>query len=457
MQSSMRQIGSGGDMYLPAILGLFIVMTSCSGHQSSSIRNERQVGTPENLPSYCLDASVRRISVPVFSDQSDSKMVELAFQEITDSDPDAPTIIVIPGGPGGTSIGTWSDYASRLFGALPSEGFHFIMTDPRGAGCNVNLDIPDESLKTRYLADDVLAIINARGLKNYYLKGHSYGSALATVIAAKAEADAAVPPKGLVLSGVVGRAFTMPEMLNERGPPQWDKLFVSLPEKTRRKLSSSPLPFNAPEEAWVSYIQEMLTEGKGFVGGKYFQPKMDLLLALETEEPDQLKMLRQEVWPEDITPPHAVPTSTPATGDTGMQRLFSIIGCQELFPTMSIKPSFIKAKLTFTREPAYECDNFLGLRMTDPFDSKMWQISSSIFYFQGEEDPDVPLFQAEYHAFNHPSVKRFFVTVPGAGHSPLDANLLDCRDKIWASVKQRGDGLESALETCGSKTRLKIL
>ena len=80
------------------------------------------------------------------------------------------------------------------------------------------------------------------------------------------------------------------------------------------------------------------------------------------------------------------------------------------------------------------------------------KVGAPVFYIQGTNDPSTSEWQARYHFDGQLGVLRYFIELPGAGHSPF--NLLDCKDALWHSIFSSGDGLGAALDSCGSKPRL---
>src|SRR5688572_3671556 len=78
----------------------------------------------------CASPEVQRIARPLDPRAPKAGSFEYAFRLIPGTDPDAPLVIFLPGGPGQTSIESPRDAF-----AIPAR-YSLVYTDPRGVGCN---------------------------------------------------------------------------------------------------------------------------------------------------------------------------------------------------------------------------------------------------------------------------------------------------------------------------------
>ena len=86
-------------------------------------------------------------------------------------DPSRPAIILLHGFP--ESHRTWREIAPRLHGS-----FYLVMPDQRGfAGSDLPQD--EEAYRTDTLIDDIFALVEALGLRQFALVGHDWGGAIA--------------------------------------------------------------------------------------------------------------------------------------------------------------------------------------------------------------------------------------------------------------------------------------
>lgn len=401
-------------------------------------------GTHSNSKDYCSSSTapkdVYEVKASVYSDQLDSTQFNYKYQYIKGSSA-TPTIIFLPGGPGGTSMGNWGQFVD-LFLALPKDG-NYILTDPRGNGCNKYSaeTIPDDALSSLNIASDILTLIRNEKLDNYILYGHSYGTVVATIVAARAQAGEAVAPKALVLSGILGQAWDSCTMNSfSEYSLQWRKFMTDLPDSISNKLSSSALPLDLLDREWGAYISSGLIQGTGFLFGHEHNPFRDSLLTLNSTDPAVLEKLRKSVQSAAIEQP-----------SPEMQRIFRQIACTEISDDLYENAVLQRGDLA-----AGGNDICNGLKLRDPYDAKNWPLSIPIYYFEGENDPAVPLWQARYHFDSQVAARRHFVTIPRAGHAPFIGNLLDCKDIIWKSIQNNGTNFESALKSCGWPTEIEV-
>jgi fermentation-respiration switch protein FrsA (DUF1100 family) len=108
-----------------------------------------------------------------------------------------------------------------------------------------------------------------------------------------------------------------------------------------------------------------------------------------------------------------------------------VIFCSELFGEAR-RSSIVDGKLVASGD-----DRCLARKLPfEPYDSARFPLLSPIFYFQGENDPAVPIRKARHHYDNQKLTSRAFVTVPGGGHGPMSINLqsLGCTPALWHAI-----------------------
>ena len=156
----------------------------------------------------CDLTGIRSVVVPFDEDDPGGQTIELRYRVFPSSRVGAPTVVVVPGGPGG-SIMRKDPKDSFALGAIPSDLFTVIYTDARGSGCNAYSDVsaPERGYTIRAVARDILAVVEAEKLKDYFVYAASFGTTAATVAVARAESVGVSVPRRLILEGAVGRAF----------------------------------------------------------------------------------------------------------------------------------------------------------------------------------------------------------------------------------------------------------
>jgi pimeloyl-ACP methyl ester carboxylesterase len=372
----------------------------------------------------CRGSDIVRIQRPIFPDQEASPTFPYSFQVRKGSDPSAPTVVFLQGGPGLGSIGL-----RHL--TLPSR-FTEVLIDPRGVGCNTQPELPLAALNTEYLASDVLAIVRHLGLKSYYLHGVSYGTLLATVTAYRAE-QAGIPPRGLVLEGVLGRAL-LPGETGGGYAEQWERLKTKLSPGVREALSAPRLQ-GLPEAHWGHWIRTLMPLGDLPRQGvpllnllAYLEPGMNPVFTAMV-----VQMVKDTVNSQRVTDPSAI-------------RQHREISCREVTDQQGGTESdvHLKGGRFLPNDPIY-CGE---TRLDRPFDAARYPLRSPIYYFSGEHDPITPLNLARHHWENQKAARRAFVTVRGGGHNALSVNLEDCAEAIWNTIVSDPSALKQTLAGC---------
>jgi pimeloyl-ACP methyl ester carboxylesterase len=92
-----------------------------------------------------------------------------------------------------------------------------------------------------------------------------------------------------------------------------------------------------------------------------------------------------------------------------------------------------------------------------PFDSASYPLAPPIFYFQGTNDPAVPVASARYHYDRQTSTSRALVTVPAAGHGPLTISLASCAPAFWSAIDRLdATAFATTASACGASLEGKL-
>lgn len=376
----------------------------------------------------CQLSDVIRIQRPVHPGDPKSPTFKYAFRFIQEGDPNLPVIIFMPGGPGEASIKA---------GGSKHPGFNYIETDPRGVGCNTDMGavVDPSAFSTANLASDILALIKSLKLKKYILHGHSYGTVLATQVAARAGHSKAIPaPTAVVLTGTLGHAFSA-ESVYKGSQEQWGLIKRGLPKDVLDQLSRPELPFGFDADQWGRAIVMLMSTSASV------NPIFDVgnfLLSLQTKDPDKLAQLK-EIVSFDFS-----------TEQPDYTRLNRPVWCRELSQTDNTDLALIGGELVGNRTP----DFCKGFSTAIPYDSKDWQITAPIFYFQGAKDNLTTLEQAKYHYAQQKKTKRFFVGLPEDSH--IFAVCPNNSDALWKSIAQQGQGYEEVMSHCSGSPQLEV-
>lgn len=374
--------------------------------------------------SKCTNPNIKTISVPLTLESS-SPLIPLRFEYHPPSSPLVPTVVFLPGGPGGTSIG-------KERPAMPPE-YGFINTDPRSVGCNEVTErqlFPDSALSTKLLANDVAQIIQSLGLTNYILYGQSYGTLLATVSAKNIELLSLPRPKFLVLEGVLGKAFESLDEMNSEFVRQWSFVKEKMPEQIRSEIVRNHFPFDLTSQEMGRSLQKLFMIGSQ--QGAYLPEQ---IFSLAFSPVVTAKEVAKTIFDQ---------TKNPSLKNEAAERLYRLIACQEIAPGNNDDMALENGVL-ISSKPAL-CGNLsFG---SDKFDSRNYQIEEPIFYFNGDRDPATPLSQMRHHFDSQSTGPKVAVIVPGAGHIPLKFSLSSCMPSIWNTLSTDPSAITKLAEPC---------
>ena len=387
--------------------------------QSAAETIQRRTGDQKKA-NPCDSATVRTISRPIDPDDAVAATTfQYSYEYVAPSADGAPTVVYIPGGPGQAAIGEAADWADRL-----PVGYGLVLTDPRGVGCNEAASgaYGESFYKSRFVADDVLAAVKDLGLSNYLLYGISYGTEVATIAASKADA-AKMPPKALVLEGVLGRAMNDDEA-DATYSSLWDAKLAAQPEVAAAFAKSDlPLGYTAPQ--WLTVIRSALMLGEMSTKNGPTDP-----LDLVTESAVSTDAGKQK-WARSVID-QLVHSNDDINESDAASTFYAYIACREVFEDL-VETTLVGGHMVRGSEN-YCLD--AGLTFTaEKFDSAAWQVKAPIYYFVGENDPATPSALAKYH-FDHQTsaASKELIFIGKGGHNPLELSLPDCMVDVWGAL-----------------------
>lgn len=357
----------------------------------------------------CQSDSIKELSVPL-----EPSHIEPSFNLKIEHHPassDQPTVIFLPGGPGGTSIG-------KKHAELPAS-YGFINTDPRSVGCNESPDpntFSDDVISTAALANDVAMIVKGLSLSNYIIYGQSYGTLLATVSAKRIEELKLPSPKAIVVEGTVGKAFESLDEMNSEFVHQWKLIKDTMPVAMRNKIDANQLPFGMSSDELGRSVKTLMVIGSQ--QGVYLA---DLVFERAASEDANL-----QAWAKIVL----TSTKNPSLKDAAAERLYRLIACKEIAPGNNDDLKIIDGKI-FAANPDLCGELRFG---PNRFDAKNIQLKTPIFYFNGARDPATPLAQMQYHYDSQQNTRKTKIIIPNAGHGPIGFSLSACMPQAWGVI-----------------------
>lgn len=379
----------------------------------------------------CLDIkTIRTVKVPWDPTKPKSATFDYRFKyELVN--PLSPTVVILPGGPGQTSIVPTTQWP---LGAVPAN-YNKIYIDPRSQGCNYAIEssVLAKYLKTEFVVNDIFLALKSLDLKNYIIYGASYGTIVATQLAKKIETEKFELPMALVLEGAVGKKYDNFDSYFYFFQYEWDTTFKQLPPRWKTYFQTGKNESAFSKSQWASLISSDMIIGdvpEAPVSGNYLFFHLRLL---------------ELYFAKKITPKEQpyLPVLFSKLKDAQFPNLlFRMIGCGEIWGDWYYGRSLENGRLVKTGKNVCE-----GIEYSNPYDAAKFQVSKDIpiYYFQGTNDPATPLNTALYHFAVQQKTNRQFFTVANAAHAPLSGSLRKCADGIWDSIyAQRTLGREFA-------------
>jgi pimeloyl-ACP methyl ester carboxylesterase len=427
-----------------ALLGSLVVSSGCRAEDSASAGTSEAEATADVVIRSivpCGVSGIRDVEVPVSLD-ANARRLQLHYRVFPGRQPGAPTVVVLPGGPG-DPIMQKSPSDVFALGAVPDD-YTVIYVDPRGVGCNTfpPLEQPDETVfTTENLARDAVAIIEKEGLDDFFLYGASYGSAHATVTAAFLAAGGLPRPRRIVLEGALGRAAPSFDAYFAAYQAEWKRVLPLLDPWWRDGFKYEPWSplLHWSRDQWGMFVSAQLILGDFPGHGPILDYWLDGLSRNDPAAQSYVGGFMAGVGQGEASP------------------LFRTIACRELFGGWRSGREIRNGELHAVGDDICAGTSF---RAAHPYDSKAWSVGAPVTYFHGPFDPTTTTAHAEYHRDGHEDVHRQFVTVPDASHAPLTLGLAarGCAANVWRALESDDAALKSALATCtrGDEAPVKV-
>lgn len=335
------------------------------------------------------------------------------------------TVFFLNGGPGMHSVESFLAGKSLL-----PQKYQLVLMNIRGFGCSQFQDQLNhaDAFSTDLVALDTLKLIEHLRLTNYVIFGVSYGTWHATQVAAGLAKMSVEQPKAIVLEGVLGRTFDKSKMdIFTSFSKFWQEVYESSSENVKASFSRSNLPLEFSALEWGKIITSLLPQGEaGFKTQNGWIRFHNLKTYVETVSnpflTNEIKVQLRTQLAQFLST-----YDRPKEEQFAYQRLL----CTEISSINNEEAQVSGSTLKMA-------DNFMDfckyIPLTNSFHSKDWAIKAPLFYFQGEKDPNTPIQMAYEHFLGQTSSIRTFVSVPNAGHNPLEHSLSDCSERIWNDI-----------------------
>ena len=338
------------------------------------------------------------------------------------------TILLFAGGPSAI-VGS-----AKLYRNLPDD-VAVVRFDYRGLGCSDNkppFQVRSDTLHSGYHAADALDLVRELGLKNYVVLGTSYGTMAATIFAGLVDKDEeTAKPRAVVLDGIIGSHRKEGRHLYEVGRDNWTYLLNQIRPETKARLlgdasrpetkGGSAKPIEIKPAEWIDFL----------VNNTYIN--------LYVDRAGEVRFLGKDLLEKLFGP-----DSTQADRQTA----------EVEFRKLSTPDYYLGANLyaeTMTRHDRdqYRADirwkdmalDIKGLRKVrsaiTKFDSKKWQTSAPVYYFQGGFDGTTPEAHSWYHYQNRQKGRSYHTKLKEGAHG-ITLHVFDgspeCGVTLWNGI-----------------------
>ena len=420
---------------LAILLTCATFVPSCTDGDDNCYNGECDLALASELPEQCSLAMIR-IERPVSSDDLVGGSYSYGFRFKAPTEPSAPVLVFLPGGPGQSSTSQVPSFVPESWGYLLTDSAWRWLQHTREAsrrGCLLGvLSHP------RYFTGCGRGDKGFRALTNYIVFGISYGTVLGTTVVHELELERVPPPRAVVLEGVLGKAFEA-GFVGAEYITQWDCVRTRLPADVLAELDTKSAPYDVPAAGWSRYLMELLNFGPEFVASD--------LAGLSSTAPEDVRRAT-------LAGIEGVAAETGAMAE-GEEEMLRQIACRELDDTLvanGLFAAFQAGKLVRnTTQEGTLCKN---LTLTDPYDSADLQSAPKVYYFLGDSDVATPFSQGTYH-YDHRGGAAVKITTIDGGHNSLQFNQMECAPALMASIAAGGADLSTALASCPLATNVE--
>lgn len=326
-----------------------------------------------------------------------------------------PLVVSLGGGPGISFLDKGRPFVP--------EGYDVMVIDYPGTGKNkapIGVD-PDSYFSAENAAKAVSVILDNEHPKNYAIWSQSYGTVVATELGSHF-LNGKNLPKGILFEGTLGRATR--EL--QGGSHEIDSGYIEVTNKAYAKLSGEE---QRRLSAIVSSLKSLTNENTSAIA--------ELFNAALTEGPDGTADHLREVMkrtPRDLLT--CIKARAKEKMENPIQTLYAHAGCE----VADVKSPNYKIKLYGGILETSSAANLVCYcspsKIKGTYDSKRHQINNiPLFYLQGTEDANTPIWQARYHYDNQETKDKSFSVVRGAGHAVLTPDVPPpCLEKAWEII-----------------------
>ncbi|MEZ0391731.1 MAG: alpha/beta fold hydrolase [Pseudobdellovibrionaceae bacterium] len=380
----------------------------------------------------CEPTGICTLQRTLINDQGNPVIVPYKFK-YRPAQNGAPTVVYIPGGPGGSSTQINMSEAYNI-----PKNFGVIQTDPLFVGVNQNKDMNSfrNTTHSEQVAKDIELALKSVGASDVIVFGVSYGTVPGTILASQLSQQGKAP-RAVILDGTAGKSLTNAQAI-QGFAKEWSLLTAKVDSGVvaafNQLIKRMIQRHQITAEEMGTILQLTMMQRKDSRGESLWEP----LLQLAVDNPKQLIQILLRLKSKVTAP------------DSPDRMWFhGIIGCRELFPESNAETENFSFDGKLSATPLiHDCAKYAKPEEIHLYDSKNYQISAPVIYLQGENDPATPTWQAQYHASNQKNMNRRLLIVPNGGHGMLNSDLKNCSENFFLALQQNPSTASNSLMPC---------
>ena len=354
------------------------------------------------------------------------------YQVLNGSRKDLPLLIYLQGGPAGRAIANDD---------MPNRPWTEVRMDPPSVGCSqlpAALDLEKLDLSTNQYVELWSRVIHQLKIKRVSLQGRSYGTQVATQLAARLEADGDVEVMSVIQEGTTGP-------VSPTAYPQWADGYLTAWDELRKQYPTilsdtnmnTPKPFGIETENWISFVVYVLTWDVFPENGKLSH---------------YVRLMEELADPRTSVARHEAIRGYAATIHKQMQALtnsylYQRQSCEESNPSgVEYDFTWSNGRLDLPNQGFCEGKPWT---VKNPYDPTAYTYKAPTIYIEGGRDPNTPLGGKLYHIDTHLESARTLILTKLGGHGVLETGVFrDCKKALITNILEKNRIEKADFSSC---------
>ncbi len=383
------------------------------------------------------------VNVPFDVTGSSPRLLQYNYSIVKPRVPvDSPVTIVWLGGGPAEALVNHQQLVSEMF---PPE-VQVLLVEYRGFGVNKPIassgpgnevtEFVDSAFKdfnSDTITTDVIEVLKSEKIEKYILFGQSFGTIVATKLAALSEQNGLKKPFRVVLEGSIAKSPTLEEA--QETAKLFNVLLKQLDTAAHKVLQDSK-SFDYTRAEWDILFRYFVLAN----GGDFAVDQFNTLIPYFYGTLEQIEAGKAYVAPLIKAAKDALGESYKEYGQHEQSfESLATLAQRQIAPKILLSEIRYDSAELVLRDGTYsveqnQFDESL-IKHFNPFDSSKWQISSPVYYIHGELDTATYLGTGKSHANSQFSTPfKCFSVVENVGHSPLSMLDSSMKHQVWLKV-----------------------